>query len=162
MSSTTGWSGARAERVSSSVTNCPVFVFLGFFTSSSSPKRKSPSCLGEFRLRGWPAADSIFVRRSSMMVPTLMEAFSRDSGRTRMPVNSMSASTGSRGSSTVRNNSCMPLSSTCFFRMADSWRVMSASSAEYLPITSTGIFFVSSSRFLAPAGAMSLNLMVEY
>lgn len=131
--------GARAERVSSSVTNWPVFVFLGFFTSSSSPNRKSPSCLGEFRFRGWPAASSIFSRRPSIMAPTLTEASSRDSGSTRMPVNSMSASTGRRGSSTVRNSSSMPLSFTCFFRMAESWRVMSASSAEYLPMTSTGM-----------------------
>ena len=154
--------GARAERVSSSVTNWPGFVFLGFFTSSSSPNRKSPSCLGEFRFRGWPAASSILSRRPSMMAPTLTEAFSRDSGSTRMPENSMSASTGSRGSSTVRNSFSMPLSLTCLFRTAESWRVISASSAEYLPITSTGTPLVSSSRFFAPGAAMSFSLIVEY
>lgn len=44
----------------------------------------------------------------------------------------------------------MPLSLTCLFRMEESWRVISASSAEYLPITSTGTPLVSSSRFLLP------------
>ena len=97
MSSTMGFLWRSCCSTSSDVTYCPVFVFLGLSTIFILPKRISPTCFGDAMLNSSPAASYICVSSWRMREVSMDDVSASESVSMRMPLSSISASTGMRG-----------------------------------------------------------------
>ena len=125
------WSFAKDDSTSSAVEYWPVLVFLGLSTNLSLSNKMCPNCLGEAKLNSSPAASKIWACKRTLSSSRVTAKFVKKGTSKLIPSCSIAESTGSNGSSTVRNNSWFSAAVNSFSKCCFNCQIMSASSTAY-------------------------------